>query len=349
MGKLFANGGRFAYTRAELELGCAGLKTFLKYFGLGLITLGLAVGYALAAIALSFHIGQAAAIGIGLLGAVLALVFLTSRQRVRPLAAALIPLSAFLIWWSSITPSNDRVWMPEVAETLTAEIDGSQVTLHNVRNFTWRSQNDFDPRWESRRYDLDMLETVDVALSYWGLDKIAHVLVSFGFSDGERIMFSVEIRKELGEAYSELGGLFKQFELSLIAATEEDVLYLRTNARDPKEDVYLYPLKVDAVSRKALFLSYAGLGNRLAEEPYWYNTITANCTSVIYRLVRSFNPDRQFDLRFILSGGLPEYLVEQGMLAWDAPLGDYRARAAISAKARAMQPGQSYSEVIRAD
>ena len=313
------------------------------------MTLVLVAGYWLAAIALWFHVGLIATAIAALIGAAVIWVVIVSDHRARDVGAAMVPLIGVLVWWSGIEPSNDRTWAPELAESLTADVSGSQVTLHNVRNFTWRSETDFDARWETRSYDLDTLDSLDVALSYWGLDKIAHVLVTFGFSDGEQVVFSVEIRKELGEAYSELGGLFKQFELSLIAATEEDVIYLRTNAREPKEDVYLYPLNVDPAARKALFLSYTELANRLAEEPYWYNTITANCTSVIYRLVRSFNPGRQFDLRFILSGGLPEYLVEQDMLAFDEPLGDYRTRAAISAKAQAIQPGQSYSEVIRAD
>lgn len=321
----------------------------LKTLGLGVVVLLLAAGYGLAAIALWFHVGLIATVIAALIALAVIWVVLVSDHRARDVGAALVPLVAVLVWWNGIEPSNDRVWAPELAENLTAEIDGSEVTLHNVRNFVWRSQDDFDARWESRTYDLDRLDSLDVALSYWGLDKIAHVLVSFGFADGERVVFSVEIRKELGEAFSELGGLFKQFELSLIAATEEDVIYLRTNARTPREDVYLYPLTVNAEAREALFLSYAGLANQLAAEPYWYNTITANCTSVIYRLVRSFNPGRTFDLRFILSGGLPEYLVEQDMLGFDAPLGDYRARAAISAKALGLQPGQSYSEIIRAD
>ena len=324
------------------------MKRLFKTLGLGVVMLLLATGYGVSAVALWFHVGLIATVIAATMGAAVIWVVLVSDHRARDIGAALVPLIGVVVWWTGIEPSNDRTWAPELAETLTADINGSQVTLHNIRNFTWRSETDYDPRWESRSYDLDTLSSLDVTLSYWGLDKIAHVLVSFGFEDGERIVFSVEIRKELGEAYSELGGLFKQFELSLIAATEEDVVYLRTNARDPKEDVYLYPLKVNAEARKALFLSYAGLANRLSEEPYWYNTITANCTSVIYRLVRSFNPGRQFDLRFILSGGLPEYLVEQDMLAFEEPLGDYRARAAISAKAQAIQPGQSYSEIIRA-
>lgn len=321
---------------------------------LGLITLCLIVGYGLAGTALWVQLSDqyktVASVGVIALGAGLILAaFLSRGQAGVFLGVAVLPLLVLAVWWSRIEPQKDRTWAPELAQTVTADVDGTKVTLNGVRNFTWRSLSDYDEAWETRSYDLEQLVSVDAALSYWGLDKIAHVLVSFSFDDGERIVFSVEIRKEKGEDFSQLGGFFKEFELALVAATEEDILFLRTNARDPLEDVYLYPIDLEHETMQALFLSYAGLGNKLAAEPVWYNTITANCTTVIYRLVRSFNPDQGFDLRFILSGGLPEYLDERDMLKWPKPRGDIRARAAISAKAQAIQPGQSYSEVIRAE
>ena len=327
---------------------------FLRVLALGLIAIVLLVGYGMAGAAIWFQFPQSyslfAALALVMLGGGLVIGAMVSRTMcVRLLGLALLPLVAIAYWWVQIPASNDREWAPELAQSVTAEFEGSQVTLRNIRNFNWRSATEFDARWETQTYDLDTLDSVDAALSYWGIDKIAHVLISFGFADGEQVVFSVEIRKELGEEFSELGGLFKQFEMSLIAAKEEDILYLRTNVRDPLEDVYLYPLKVAPDARRALFLSYAQLANNLAEEPYWYNTITANCTTVVYRLVRSFAPDRRFDVRFVLSGGLPEYFAEYDMLSWPDPLGDFRARAAISARAQAMQPGDNYSRVIRGE
>lgn len=330
------------------------LQGHVKVFVSGLITVLLLACYGLAAVALWFQMpegfklvvpGVFTAFGLFMIAAFLS----AEDDRWLVFGLSFLPLVLALIWWSRIEPSNDRTWAPELTHTMTAQLDGSNVTIENVRNFTWRSLEDFDAHWEQKSYNLDQLQTVDAALSYWGLDKIAHVLVSFGFEDGRHLVFSVEIRKELGEAFSQIGGFFKQFELSLIAATEEDILYLRTNVRDPLEDVYLYPLDLEKQTMRSLFLSYVQLGNKLAEEPVWYNTLTANCTTVIYRLVRSFNPDQGFDFRFVLSGGLPEYLDETDMLKWDKPRGDVRSRAAVSAKAQAIRPGQSYSKVIRAE
>src|SRR5690606_7579582 len=100
--------------------------------------------------------------------------------------------------------------------------DGNQLTVHNVRNFNWRSEQDYDVAWETRRYELNQLSSLDLSTSYWGMPAIAHILVSFGFADGRFLTFTVEVRKEKGEAYSEIGGFFKEFELSIVATDERD-------------------------------------------------------------------------------------------------------------------------------
>ncbi|MGE8636121.1 MAG: DUF4105 domain-containing protein, partial [Achromobacter piechaudii] len=122
---------------------------------------------------------------------------------------------ALALWWLRIRPSNNRQWIPEVARQTVGDIDGDLITLHNVRNFEWRTRTDYTPRWETRRYALSELQSVDVALSYWGRPAIAHALVSFGFGQDRYVVFSVEIRRKEGDNFSEIGGFFKQYELSL--------------------------------------------------------------------------------------------------------------------------------------
>jgi hypothetical protein len=93
-------------------------------------------------------------------------------------------------WWSTIRPSNDRDWQPDVARNATATIDNDQLVVHNVRNFNWRSDQDFDQRWEERSYDLSQLHDVDLVLSYWSGEAIAHLMLSFGFDDGPGVWIS---------------------------------------------------------------------------------------------------------------------------------------------------------------
>ena len=90
-------------------------------------------------------------------------------------------VAVFLVWWATISPARDRDWAPNVARTLTATINGDRVVLSNVRNFNWRSETDFDPIWEQRTYYLSRVTAVDLIMSYWMGEAIAHTIISFGF------------------------------------------------------------------------------------------------------------------------------------------------------------------------
>src|SRR5260370_1033726 len=138
------------------------------------------------------------------------------------LIAFAVGLVGLLLWWTHLTPTNDHDWADDVVRITTGTVDGSRVTLHNVRNFDWRSQTDYTQRWETRTYDLDHVRTVDMIMSYWDRPSIAHMLVSFGFDDGAQVVFSVEIRRQKNQAFSEIGGFFKAFELTIIASGPRD-------------------------------------------------------------------------------------------------------------------------------
>lgn len=250
-------------------------------------------------------------------------------------------------WWTSIAPSNDRDWAPDVAHGVTADIAGPDVVLRNVRNFDWKSETEFVPRWETRRYSLDRLTSVDLVSSVWASPAIAHTLISFGFADGGHVVFSAEVRRERGEEFSEIGGFFKQFELVMIAADENDILRLRTNIR--REDVTLLPLRLTGAQARALFLGFAERANRLATEAQFYQTITTNCTTVIFELARHIDGRVPLDWRILFSGYLPGYLYDLGIIRTDIPLDQVLQRAAISQRAMSAPPASDYSRVIRAE
>ena len=83
--------------------------------------------------------------------------------------------------WNTISPSSSRGWAADVSRMAWAVTNDGRVTLHNVRNFGWRTDRDFIERWEDRSYDLSQLKTVDGFLSYWNGETIAHTILSFGF------------------------------------------------------------------------------------------------------------------------------------------------------------------------
>ncbi|HEX4879902.1 MAG TPA: DUF4105 domain-containing protein [Limnobacter sp.] len=248
-------------------------------------------------------------------------------------------------WWVLQKPSHQRDWADDVARMLRADVQGSQVTLHNVRNFEWRTEKDYTPRWETRQYDLNGLQRADLLLSYWMGPKIAHTLVSFGFSDGRYITFSLEIRKERHEQFSAWRGFFRQYEAILVAADESDIVRTRTNARG--EDVYLYRLDVPPEQLRTVFMAYVNKANALAQTPEFYNTLTSNCTTVVFDVARQIAPGLPLDYRLLLSGYFAEYAFEQGALAPGHTFGELHGKGRIVERAQTAQPGDDFSEVIR--
>ncbi len=238
------------------------------------------------------------------------LVFLASRNLRHGWMALILCLATATLWWSSITPQQDLTWAPETARGVMAEFQGDTVIVHNIRDFIWENENTAAEQWKSETYSLNAITSVDLLTSVWSSPAIAHVLISFGFSDGRHLAFSAEIRREADEEFSSVGGFFKTFELVLIAAEERDIVKLRTNFRS--EDVSLFPLRLTPEQARLLLVTYLERGNQLAAEPEFYNTITANCTTVIFRLARLVDPGLPFDWRVLASRYLPAYLFDLG-------------------------------------
>jgi len=253
------------------------------------------------------------------------------------------------IWWLLLTPRQDRVWADDVAQRLkVVQVDGSRVVLDNVRDFTWRSETDYDARWVRREYNLDQLRSADLILSYWMGPMIAHTLISFGFDDGRYLVFSLEIRKERGESFSALGGFFRKFEMTLVASEETDIVRTRTNARG--EDVYLYRLHgMTQEQLKALFVSYLGEARKLDAAPAFYNTLTSNCTTIVYELAKQIAPGLPMDYRLLASGYFAEYARDLGVLTPGVPFETLKARGRITDRARASNEHDDFSQVIRRD
>lgn len=247
-------------------------------------------------------------------------------------------LAAMLVWWSTIAPRQDRDWADDVAHITSLQRDaedGDRVVLQHVRNFSWRSETDYTARWDTRSYDLSQLRSVDMAVSYWMGPAIAHTLVSFGFADGQQLVFSFEIRKEKGEAFDALAGFFKRYELALIAADERDILAVRTNARG--EQVFLYRVDMPQPAMRGLLLSYAQQADRLHAQPRWYHTLTANCTTIVWDMARSLVGGLPLNWQLLASGYLPEYLHAVGGLTPGQPLSALRAAGDITDRAQQWQ------------
>jgi hypothetical protein len=297
----------------------------------------------------SMLLRRALAALFGVLGLATVASLVQWRGRRWALTGFAVSFAALLAWWGSIAPSNDRNWKPEVAVLPYATMDGNRVTVHNIRNFDYRSETDFTPAYYDKTFDLDKLQSVDLIASYWAGPAIAHVFLSFGFGANNYLAISIERRDERGEDYSTIKGLFKQYELFYVVADERDVIRLRTNyRRDPPEDVYLYRLQGTRDNALRVLREYLREINSLRVRPQFYNTLTTNCTGNIWLHAR-VNPGHvPYSWKVLASGYVPEYLYEQGRLDTRLPFADLRRRGHVNALARAADQAPDFSTRIRA-
>src|ERR1700719_1496461 len=237
------------------------------------------------------------------------------------------------------------MWADDVARITRGKFERVQVTDPDVRNFDWRSNDDYTQRWETRVYDLDRLNSVDMIVSYWDGTAIAHMLVSFGFNDGQHVAFSVEVRRERNKSYSELGGFFKRYGLSIIAADERDVIRVRTNVRG--EDVYLYRIRMPLPAMRSLFLGHLEQAAALVNEPRFYNTIPVNCTTLVYHMMKRIVGYLPWSYRLLFTGYLPAYVHRVGGLDQRYSLQELRALGRITDRAKQSDRSDTFSADIR--
>jgi Domain of unknown function (DUF4105) len=252
--------------------------------------------------------------------------------------------AAVVAWWCTLAPSHDRNWSVEYSHLPWAEVNGEKLTIHELRNFDYTRSGKPTPRWETRAYNLGDLEGMDLAANYWGSPWIAHPIVIFRFKNAPPLAFSVETRREEHEAYSALGGFFRQYELIVLPGDERDLIRGRTSRG---EDIYLYATTATPERAHQRLREYIATVNALQDNPRWYNALTSNCTTAI----RGMRKDDQIplDWRLLINGQGDEMLYERGLLLTDGlPFPELKQRARINDAALAAHNDPDFSRVIRA-
>jgi len=264
----------------------------------------------------------------------------------RMLALAVLALAA--AWWFSRRPSNDRNWQADNANTAYAEIAGDRVTIHNLRNCDYRTEGDYTCAWETRSYDLSQLRGIDIFITWWGSQWIAHPILSFDFGEEGHVAMSAETRDVVGQGYSAILGFFRQYTLIVIASDERDVIRLRTNYRK-NEEVYLFRTAAPPALARKVFLDYMQRVNGLRVRPEWYNAMTNNCTTNIAISAHEANLRTRLDWRLLLNGKMDELMYEHGdLVTGGLPLAALKQQAHINAAAQAADKSPDFSKLIRA-
>jgi hypothetical protein len=319
---------------------------FIKYIGWAFAWLGGFVCAIWAAGALYYDFPAAGSLAAILFLLVLLAAIIFVRRKLLKLATVFGAFALVALWWLTLKPSNDRPWQPDVAQTAWAEINGDDITVHNVRNCDYRTETDFTTHWETRTVRLSQITGMDLTIMYWGSPWMAHPIVSFRFADALPLCFSIETRKAIGQSYSALRGLYRQYTLIYIVADERDSIRVRSNYRHG-EDVYLYRTMASLAQARARFLEYVNAINTLRDHPQWYNAITTNCTTNI-RTQRPTNQRVPWDWRMLVNGKADEMLYQHHLIATAGlPFSELKQRSLINNRARAADEDPDFSRVIR--
>jgi Domain of unknown function (DUF4105) len=276
----------------------------------------------------------------------ISLVILVRRQVLR-LLAVFVVFALVILWWICIQPTGRGDYLPPVAVQAYPEFHGDLVTIHNLRNFDYRTRDDYDVRYEDRTYDLRRLKHVDFLINYWdGKRDTAHTALSFGFDNGQYVAVSIEIRGQKGDTYEFLRGLFKQFELFYVIGDERDVVRVRTNYQN--EEVHLYRTNCTPENARKLFVEFVKGADTIRTHPRFYDTLFTNCTTTLIEHINRVLPTKvPFWQRRMMNGYTDYAAYENGWLAGHDRFAELRSKSNINARALRADQDPDFSQKIR--
>ena len=269
------------------------------------------------------------------------------------LLAIFIAIIFGFIWimkFLRLKPSNDRSWVNDNAHTARVKFDGDQVTIYNLRDFHWQTTRDYDEKWIIESFDLRSVKKIWLILEYFEpkYPQMAHTILSFEFEDGRRIACSIEVRREKGEKYHPINGLFREYELIYVWGKEEDIIGVRSRCR-PKSVTHLFEgIVLGENNHRNLLESYLRRTNKLAESPEWYNTLTNTCTTNIVQHVNEVYPKRVPGFISVLMPGLsPKMLAKQNLIVLNGTLEETLLRSKIDDRAALWDETSDFGNFIR--
>ena len=187
---------------------------------------------------------------------------------------------------------------------------------------------------------------MDLISVYWMGDAIAHTMLSFGFSDGDYVAFSIEIRKEKNEDYSTIRDCSNNTSCCTSSRTNgmccgcvrASGIPMKTCISTGAHAQGEYP---EAVSE------YVKRVQSLEKHPEFYNTVTTNCTTDIIHNIRAFGGKARYSWKILLSGYTPQYAYENKALDTSLPFPELRTRSYVNDIANRIGDVPDFSQRIR--
>ena len=271
------------------------------------------------------------------------------------LTGIVIAAALFLAMVLMKQPRGDRNWSPALSEVAVFEETApSKYTLTNIRAFEYGLDGPLRREWVDAEVNADQLKEIWYFIEpFAGTPLFAHSYLSFVFGDasGSRktLSVSVEARKEAGEDYSAVKGLFREFELLYVWSTEKDVHSRIAIKLD--HTLYAYKLNLPHDQAKTIFEHFVTRTNKLAESPRFYNTLHSNCTNELAKAVNEAFPGAlPWHRSWVVTGRSAKWLHKLGFIEGGASFDEITANADIQplVKTHATHPADIFDDAWRA-
>jgi hypothetical protein len=247
----------------------------------------------------------------------------------------------------SAKTASTESWSPDQAILPSARFQGNLVEVHNIRNCSYRTADDYSVHYYDRTYDLDKLSSVDFIMApLFEVQGGAHTFLSFGFGEDEFVAISVEVRRKKGEGYSAVKSLLPHYGLIYVVGDERDLIGLRANYW--LQDVYVYRARASREQTRQLFVDMLERANRLIDHPEHYNLLTNNCTTNIMRHINHVSPHRvPYNYEILFPGYSDRLAYDLGLLATDKPFERAKDEARVNELAYIYRDAPDFSLKIR--
>jgi len=244
-------------------------------------------------------------------------------------------------------PTNLKDWRPEQSVLAWTEKNENLIKFHNIRNFKFKSENDFKFNYYDKEFNINEIKTVD--LVFQPFKKIplgAHVFLSFGFDDGSYVSISIEARRKEKVKFSPFKGLLNNFELIYIVADEKDIMKFRPLYL--KDKVYILPLKIRKRKIQKLFIDICNKINQIKEKPEFYNTFKNSCSTLVLKHLYNngiIKKDKAWSALFPVF--LDRWAHKSGLLKGTSSLSRIKDKHYINDKVKEFEEDENFSQKIR--
>jgi hypothetical protein len=276
------------------------------------------------------------------------------RSLVLSVAAGVVALVCIWLAYRLLVlqPTNDRNWEYGMEELPHITIDGNVVNVQHERDFRWTADGPRASDYIDRSFDVQRLAQVwfveepFTLAPFNGFQGVAHTYFVFDFQDQPPVAISVESRRQQGQGYDPIAGLFNEYELIYIWGTEQDLTGRRAVLE--KNQLYMYPLVGSLDSARRLFLDLAQVSQQLETRPRFYNTLTSNCTNELAKVANEAQPGAvPPNIALIFPGYAASLLYDLGYIPNDAPLDSIRQRYAVTDAVTATIDLPDFSQQLR--